>query len=153
VALPAVCAILAVAPDGDLMLSAHRAMTHSVGAVIATGIAAGLIARWRRWPLAACMAIAAAAVGSHVLLDWLGRDSSEPIGIMALWPFSHAYFISGLDLFMDVSRRYWLYDEFVVHNAKAAALELALIGPFAVAAWYWRWRIRLKPDPTNDGGA
>jgi len=138
--MPAFCAALAIAPDGDLFLSAHRTMTHSAGAVVAAGLVAAAIARWRRWPIGASVAIAAVAVGSHVVLDWLGKDSSAPIGIMALWPFSQTYFSSGLDLFMDVSRRYWLYDEFVVHNSRAAARELALIGPIAAAAWYWRRR-------------
>jgi inner membrane protein len=149
VTLPAVCVALAIAPDGDLLLSSHRAVTHSVGAVLVVGAGAAAIARWRNWPVAASAAMAMAAVGSHIALDWMGKDSSRPIGIMALWPISQAYFSSGLDLFMDVSRRYWLYGEFVVHNAKGAAGELALIGPLAAAAWYWRkraWR-QLKPAP------
>jgi membrane-bound metal-dependent hydrolase YbcI (DUF457 family) len=141
-ALPFVCAVLALAPDADLLvLASHRTVTHSVGAVMAAGLAAAAIARWRRWPVAASVAVTVVALGSHLALDLLGRDSSDPVGITALWPFSPSYFSSGLDLFMDVSRRYWLFDEIVVHNANAAARELALIGPFAAAAWIWRRRV------------
>jgi len=139
-AIPVVCVLLALAPDADLLLASHRTVTHSLGAVVAVGLLAAGMARWRRWPVVPSVLAATAAVGSHLVLDWLGRDSSAPIGIMALWPFTDAYYASGLDLFMDVSRRYWLFDEFVVHNAKAAARELALIGPFAAAAWYARRR-------------
>ena len=38
----------------------------------------------------------ALAYASHTLLDWLGTDSSPPIGIMALWPFSRDYYESHL---------------------------------------------------------
>jgi inner membrane protein len=149
-ALPFVCALLALAPDADLLLPAsHRTVTHSVGAVMAAGLAAAAIARWRRWPVAASVAVTVVALGSHLALDWLGRDSSDPVGIMALWPFSQSYFSSGLDLFMDVSRRYWLFDEIIVHNAKAAARELAIIGPFAAAAWYARRLSSRAPSPES----
>jgi len=142
--LPAVCAGLAILPDADLLLAAHRTWTHSIGAVAATGLAAAAIARWRRWPVVAGALMAAAALGSHVLLDWLGSDPSAPVGIMALWPVSEAYYVSGMDLFMEVSRRYWIPDEIVVHNLKAAVLEAAILGPVAVAARWWRDRARSR---------
>lgn len=140
VALPAICAALAIAPDLDLLLATHRTWTHSIGAVAATGLYAAGIARWRRWPVAASALIAVVALGSHVLLDWLGRDPSAPVGIMALWPCSDAYYISGLDLFLGFSRRYWNPDEFILHNVRAMALEAAIIGPFAAAAYVWKKR-------------
>lgn len=140
-AIPFVCALLALAPDADLLLlAAHRTVTHSLGGVVAAGLAAAAIARWRGWPVAASAAGTMAAVGSHLVLDWLGRDPSLPVGIMALWPFSDRYYVSGVDLFMEVSRRYWIPDEIFFHNARAAAREMALIGPFAAAAWWWRRR-------------
>jgi membrane-bound metal-dependent hydrolase YbcI (DUF457 family) len=147
------CASLALAPDADLVLASHRTVTHSIGAVLAAGFVAAAVARRRGWPVAGSVAMTMAAVGSHLVLDWLGRDSSVPIGIMALWPFGTDYYSSGLNLFMDVSRRYWLFDEFVVHNAKAAAREVAVIGPVAAAAWCWRARVRsrLKPASTSVG--
>ena len=138
-AIPLACALLALAPDADLLLLAsHRTVTHSLGGVVAAGLAAAAIARWRGWPVAASAAGTMLAVGSHLVLDWLGHDPSVPVGIMALWPFSDRYYVSGADLFMEVSRRYWIPDEIVFHNAKAAAREMVLIGPFAVAAWYWK---------------
>ena len=73
--------------------SARTALyTHSIGAV-------RLVAVWRRrsgrrrrvcdaGSRAALVVAAALAYGSHLLLDWLGDDTTPPIGIMALWPFS-----------------------------------------------------------------
>ena len=70
------------------------------------------------------------AYASHTLLDWLGTDSSPPIGIMALWPFSHRYFESSWHIFMAISRRYWL-PEFWIFNTLALARELAILLPLA----------------------
>jgi hypothetical protein len=78
---------------------------------------------------------AAAAVGaayaSHTLLDWLGADTSTPRGLMALWPASQAYFVSGLDLFNSVDRRYWM-PGFLRANSIAVGRELLILGPMAV---------------------
>jgi hypothetical protein len=89
----------------------------------------------RRWPIAGVALVTFAAVGSHVVLDWLGHDSSPPFGVMALWPFRHDYFISGLDVFADVSRRYWKPDEFILGNAMSIAREVLVLGPLAAVAF------------------
>ena len=62
------------------------------------------------------------AFASHVLLDWLGSDASPPIGIMALWPFSSAYYESELHVFMAISRRYYQGWAFVEQNGRAVEL-------------------------------
>jgi membrane-bound metal-dependent hydrolase YbcI (DUF457 family) len=140
--LAATCALLAVAPDVDIVLTTHRAFTHSIAATGLVGLAASAVAWRRRWPVAPIGMACAAAYGSHVLLDWLGHDSSVPTGIMALWPVSHAYFVSGLDLFADVSRRYWLPTEFFAKNAVSVAREVLILGPLAYLAWAVHRRTR-----------
>ena len=77
---------------------------------------------------------------SHTLLDWLGTDSTAPIGIMALWPFSREYYESSLHIFHAISRRYWL-QEFWTFNLFALLRELLILGPITVLAGYAR-RIR-----------
>jgi hypothetical protein len=78
---------------------------------------------------------------SHVLLDWLGADRNPPFGIQALWPFSDAWFFSGIDLFPGTERRDPLGARAMVINLRAAIAELALMGPLAVLAWWWTvWR-------------
>jgi hypothetical protein len=68
---------------------------------------------------------------------------------MALWPVSSAYFYSGIDLFADISRRYWKPEEFILKNAVSVARELAILGPVAGLAWWARRRSvssrRLRP--------
>lgn len=128
-----VFAALGMLPDADLLVGAHSGPTHGLGAALIVGLCAAVLTR-RAW-----MAIAAgAAYASHTLLDWLGSDSSPPIGIMALWPFSRAYYESRLHLFEAISRRYWL-PGFFEHNVKAVGRELiVLAGPALLSAWMMR---------------
>jgi len=138
--LVAVCAALALAPDVDILWATHRAYTHSLGAVaLAAGVAA-IVARARGDRVAPFALACAAAWGSHVLLDWLGHDSSPPVGLMALWPFTDTYIYSGLDLFGDVSRRYWRPREFIIGNAAAVLRELLILAPPAALAFWLRRR-------------
>jgi hypothetical protein len=82
-----------------------------------------------------------AAYGSHLFLDWLGKDTSRPGGLTVLWPFSSSYFISGLDLFEEVSRRYWLPREFILGNLGAVSWEVMVLLPLLIAAWtHWSRR-------------
>ena len=132
------CAALALAPDVDLLFSSHRTGTHSAGALGLVVAAAALAAKWRGWPVLATTVACGIAFGSHIFLDWLGHDSSLPIGVKALWPFSDAYYISGTDLFADVSRRYWNPKEFIFQNARSIGRELAILLPVAVLGWLLR---------------
>lgn len=128
-----------IAPDLDLLAGRHSAETHSIGAAAITGIAAWAILRRRHTPRAAAIAImVAVAVLSHALLDWLGTDTSAPIGIMALWPFSFEYLESDAHLFMAVSRRYWL-EGFWTYNFTVLVRELLVLGiPAAAVEWLAR---------------
>ncbi len=127
--LAAVVAVVAgMAPDLDLLVGRHSAETHSLGAGLIAGFLGWAVLRARRHPLAkAWAAHLAFAVLSHALLVWLGTDSSAPIGVMALWPFSREYFEANAHLFMAVSRRYW-HADFLVYNALVLARELILLG-------------------------
>ena len=141
--LTAVCAVLAVLPDADLLYPPiHRTVTHSVGAIILVTIIAAAVTGWvtRRvhWRVAL---ICGAAYGSHVLLDWLGYDRNPPLGIQALWPFSHQWFISGWDLFRQTERRQVLSWAAVRTNVEAIAQEVAILGPLAIGLWWARSRV------------
>ena len=124
---------LGVAPDLDLLFGMHSGPTHGIGAAVLAASLAWLplclprtSADRRRFALACALAYA-----SHILLDWLGTDSSPPIGIMALWPFSQAYFESSLHVFPAVSRRVHQPALFWSQNLKALCWELLLLGPLA----------------------
>jgi membrane-bound metal-dependent hydrolase YbcI (DUF457 family) len=123
--------VVGIAPDLDLLVGAHSTYTHSVGAVGLVFVAA--LAASKRPRVAAAIA---AAWASHLLLDWLGSDTSPPIGIMALWPFSREHYQSSFYIFEAISRRYWLPEQFVWWNLKAALKEVLILGPLAGVS-YW----------------
>jgi hypothetical protein len=137
------CALLALAPDVDILLASHRTFTHSLGAVVAAAVGGGAIARALGSRGLASAVTCGLVVASHIVLDWLGRDSNTPRGVMAFWPASSAYFYSGIDLFAEVSRRYWKPDEFILKNAVSVAREILILGPVAAAA-FWLRRRRLS---------
>jgi membrane-bound metal-dependent hydrolase YbcI (DUF457 family) len=121
----AALALVAVAPDLDLLVHNHRGVSHSVGAAVLAGLAAWLVTRRARWGLAAALAWT-----SHVALDWLGNDTRPPLGVMALWPVTRAYYKAPVEIFPAVSRRYWLTG-FFVYNAKALLVEVVILAPLA----------------------
>jgi inner membrane protein len=127
-------AVAGTAPDLDLLAGVHSMYTHSIGAV---AIAAALVLALTRGRERAMAAGVAAAVASHVVLDWLGSDTSPPIGVMALWPFSREYFQSPFYVFAAVSRRYWL-PEFFTGNLLAAVRECAILIPIVMAVGWLR---------------
>ncbi len=140
VGLLATSAGLAVAPDLDILVGSHRTYTHSIGGVAIVAAAAWLVLRTRPAGAAAAAALAA-AYASHLALDWTSKDTSVPSGLTMLWPFTSRYYKSGLDLFGEVSRRYWLPDEFIIGNVKAAMWELVLLAPCVFLAWvFWSKR-------------
>jgi membrane-bound metal-dependent hydrolase YbcI (DUF457 family) len=134
-ALLAASAVAAMAPDLDLLAGSHRTYTHSLGAVFIVGIASWLILQRRVRSAVRAAVIVMVAYGSHLVLDWMGKDTSIPPGFTALWPFSSDYYVSGWNLFGEISRRYWLPQEFILWNLQALAWELMLLLPVVLIAW------------------
>ena len=132
------CAGLGAAPDLDLAFITHRTVTHSIGAVIFVGLFAAAMAARARRPIARVALMCAAAYGSHLLLDWLGIDRYPPLGIEALWPFSHRWYISGLDLFRQTARQRVFSRGPMLVNVRAILQEIAILGPAVVAIWLVR---------------
>lgn len=138
--LLAASAVLAVTPDLDLLAGSHRTYTHSIGGVAIVGLLSWLILRARHASTARA-AVVTAAYGSHVFLDWLSKDTRQPSGVTALWPFTAEYYQSAWTLFGETSRRYWLPEEFIVGNIKAAMWEIAVVTPVLLFAWtFWSKR-------------
>jgi inner membrane protein len=123
---------VALAPDLDLLFGGHRGPTHGVGSAAVAGLVAYLATRRGTFALAT-----AAAYASHILLDWLGSDSTAPIGVMALWPLSHEHHASALRVFHAVSRRYWLPD-FWFLTVRAVVRELLILLPIVALVVYFR---------------
>lgn len=131
------CAAVAMLPDADLLLPGmHRTATHSITAACLTFIIAALVTgEVTRWRIASLCGLAYA---SHLLLDWLGADDSPPRGIQLLWPFSHRWFISDLDLFRQTARRHFLTAPMMRQNALAVAQEVAILAPIVAVLWLVR---------------
>ena len=137
-------ALAGAAADLDLLVGAHSMYTHSIGAAAIAGVLVLLLSSGRDKAVAAGVA---AAVASHVFLDWLGSDTSPPLGVMALWPFSHEYFQSPFYVFDAISRRYWL-PEFLIGNLLAVVRECAFLVPIVIGiAWLRRPRMRHAKRP------
>jgi hypothetical protein len=130
-------AVAAVLPDLDFLWGRHNMETHSLGAAVLAGLAVLAWSRGREVRLAVLVALAWA---SHVLFDWLGSDTTPPIGVMALWPASGDYYFAHAYLFEAISRRTQLAN-FWSHNLWAVAKEIAILGPLTLVAGVWRaWR-------------
>ena len=143
--LPLACALAATLPDLDLVLPvAHRGPTHSVTAAVVAGLAMMVAGRGR---LAVGVGL---AVLTHLTFDWLSQDSTDPRGVMAWWPWTSTYYVSDLDVFNAVDRRYWR-PGFVRRNTIALARELLILGPFVVFILLSRRRSRglssVRDDP------
>jgi len=143
----AVSAAAAMAPDLDFLLrlvdgrSHHQGASHSIGAALVAAGGVALFAATLRWPRALGLGLAAGAGwGSHLLLDYLARDTHPPIGIPVLWPFAGGYFNSPFTVFLDIGRT--LDWHTVRHDALAVTGETVIMLPILLATWWWRWRRR-----------
>lgn len=126
-----VCALAGALPDLDFLLPLqHRGPTHSLGAaaLVFAGTFTILALRSRAGHALRTASAVALAYASHVLLDWLGADSSTPRGVLAFWPMSDVFYVSGWDVFNAVDRRYWI-PGFWTRNALALARELVILVP------------------------
>jgi hypothetical protein len=129
----ALLALAGIGPDVDFLWGRHAAETHSVGATVIVGLLVLALSRGTQVRLAIAVAM---AWWSHVFFDWLGSDTTPPIGVMALWPFTDTYYFAHAYWFDSISRRYWL-PNFWTHNLMAVVKETVVLAPI-VAALFWR---------------
>jgi hypothetical protein len=128
------CAIAGAAPDIDFLWGRHSRETHSLFAAVVAGL---LVFAWKR---SGRLALAVTlAWTSHIVFDWLGSDTTPPLGVMALWPFTSEYYFSNAFFFEAISRRYWL-DNFITHNLWAVGRELLILGPLVTILFLVRSR-------------
>ena len=143
----AITVAAAVAPDLDFAwtlvdgMNHHQAEGHGLGVGLAlAGIVAAAAAVFG---LGRPLALGLGALlgwSSHLFLDLMNVDTHPPVGLMALWPFSSAYFKSPWPIFLDIGRT--LDWRTVRHDTVAVAWELAILCPVLVAAFRARARRR-----------
>jgi hypothetical protein len=139
-------AAAAVAPDLDFLWGRHNMETHSLGAALAAALLVLVCTRGRGRRLAVIVGLSWA---SHVLFDWLGSDTTPPLGVTALWPFSSAFYFADAFVFEAISRRTHL-PNFWSHNLWAVARELLLLGPIAAGLAWRRWGRQLRDGGEGD---
>lgn len=139
-------AALAVAPDLDLVFGTHRGAAHSLVAAALAGLTVWLVLRPRVAAAGRLAAACAAAYGSHVLLDWLGSDTSAPFGVVALWPFSAAYFIAPWHVFLPISRRIGQPELFWMPNVLALLREAIVLVPIVALVYRARRQRTSTPE-------
>ncbi len=135
----------ALLPDLDLTFrlldgrNHHGGVLHSVGAALLVAAVVAVVLSLGRWQRPFALAFTAGlAWCSHVLLDYLNVDTHPPIGILALWPFSHAYHKFPYPIFMDIGRTLdWTT---VRHDIAAVAWECAILVPLLFVSWHYRGR-------------
>ena len=129
---------LGAAPDLDLLVGRHRYETHSIGAAVIAGAVAALM----RWPVAATRArifwAACAAWATHPLLDMLAPDHWPPIGVMAFWPFSRNFYITGLEWFLPIARDWRSSAALWLGRARRHACETLILVPVVALVWWLR---------------
>jgi membrane-bound metal-dependent hydrolase YbcI (DUF457 family) len=91
--------------------------------------------------------VASFIVLSHLLLDFLTKDTGPPFGMPLFWPASKTYFISPVTPFLDVTKASsndkFLSSLFCFHNLRTVFSELAVFGPLTVGiVVYRRWKER-----------
>ncbi|HWN81925.1 MAG TPA: metal-dependent hydrolase [Candidatus Udaeobacter sp.] len=111
----------------------HHGPAHSLGGAIIFAGLAWLVARALRrrqaLPIAALMG---AGFMSHLFLDMCSLDTRAPNGVPLFWPFSSAYIMLPLPVFMDIQRNTAASNFFTSllsrHNLQAISWEFVVMG-------------------------
>lgn len=168
-------AVIANAPDLDMVPGVllgdpnrfHHGPSHSLGMTLLVSLAAAALAWWGwRWPLRGRLgstAVGGTAVmvgalwASHVVLDTLTHDPSEPVGVPILWPLWGGTLLlwPWFPRVMKASGPAGPW-EFVLsllhpHNLWAAAVEVATLTPVVAALLWWRRRREDRRAPGSTG--
>src|SRR5262249_60816867 len=70
-------------------------------------------------------ALAAAAYGSHLLVDWVTVDAVPPVGIQMLWPLTASWLHAPFNLLGEV----------IIDRSGRGAFVRSLLTPTALLAW------------------
>jgi inner membrane protein len=146
----ALCIFMANAPDLDWIPGIltgrpalyHQGISHSFGISILGSLLVAAAFHLTGRSFKRAFLIGLLAYSSHLLLDFFGLDSREPIGIPLLWPLLDQTFNSPIALFLNV--QHVPSDQSTVqdlingllswHNLLTIVVEVAVVGPFLLLA-------------------
>lgn len=123
---------------GDANLYHHQ-FTHSLVFVVSIGLVfAAVMSKAKVMQFFNSFVLITVCGASHLILDLLALDTSEPFGMPLLWPFSGTYYISPMTIFSDVHRSGDAHSFFISlfnsHNLQTVLIEIAILVPLTLFA-------------------
>lgn len=131
----------------------HHHEIHSLGFAALMGLIAGLVYLRMRGKFWACFLPVFFAVSSHLLLDLLTEDFSDPRGMMLFWPLSSEFYDFSWKIFKSVDKSNQSSDFFIslftLHNLRVVLIEFAIMLPLALLVTFMQRRriaVRFQPE-------
>ncbi len=118
----------------------HRYWMHSLGFVLLCGILVLILSRlfMKRWEVKWSL-FSVFLMLSHLLIDYLGKDSSIPSGIQLFWPVSSQFVIAPVTIFREVSKSSssdgFIQSLFCMYNLWTIIQEFVILGPLVGLAF------------------
>jgi inner membrane protein len=144
------CVLMAIAPDFDfipgILLGSpafyHQGISHSIGFGLAVSLMVAGVMTIYGGRFSTVFRLAFLSYTSHLVIDIFAPDGRPPYGLPLLWPLTDHHFISPAPVFLgvhhspttDSSILEWLTGIFSLHNVRAIAVEIVLIGPVSLLA-------------------
>lgn len=120
----------------------HHHEIHSLGFAALMGLVGGLVYLRMAGKFWACFLPIFFAVSSHLLLDLVTEDFSDPRGMMLLWPLNSEFYDCSWKIFKAVSKSNHSADFFIslftLHNVRVVLIELIIMVPLALAVTFIR---------------
>ncbi len=157
-------ALLANLPDIDFLPGYlegfpnryHHHEIHSLGFAVLMGLVGGLVYLRMAGKFWAYFLPIFFAVSSHLLLDLLTEDFSDPRGMMLLWPLNSEFYDVSWKIFKSVNKSNHAADFFsslfTLHNLRVVLIELMIMLPLALAVTFTqrkRVAAQAQPQRTN----
>ncbi len=153
------CIVLANAPDIDYLFGLfygnwnkfHQTATHSFLFVFVLSLLICAVLIFRKKAVFIEFWFVFLLVSSHLVLDFFCKDTSFPIGLPLLFPFSYEYFHSKIELFPSVQKKTFA-DIWNTHNIKVVFVEILFIMPMLFAVLFFkRYGRKSNNEQTNRG--
>ena len=115
----------------------HHGMTHSFTFAVLMGIVFGLFYYFKKHgDFLKYFSIFSLTYVSHLVLDFIGKDTKYPYGEQLFWPFSKIYALSPIAIFSDVykasSSDVFFQSLFNWHNIQTAIMEVVILLPIVL---------------------
>ncbi|HAY45817.1 MAG TPA: hypothetical protein DCY55_05980 [Gammaproteobacteria bacterium] len=131
----------ATLPDFDLIVPGigHRTVMHSITFSVVISMSLFIWLKIKDSPLYLVIpSLFFLGIGSHIIIDWVSLDLSEPAGLVIGWPWNMNYQISDNPIFLNVHRNDFFEPTVIAHNVKALLQESIIMFPVTLLILFWR---------------